>query len=241
MNTYVSVAAIADGTVIYYDQWEDGFEPVINVPTQATTQIWGDGDLANGIAPGTADDLIHAGAVLILDNGVQTATRQSVIDFDGGDKVAATKTIAMTRAAWGTGSSTLLAGAVEVYDTNSWGTQFRSPVGETTSPVSLFEYSGLLIMASQDGTVVTVDRDNNGSAETTVTLNEGECAHINGGVLAGGMVNASQPVQVQLITGDRCDVYESRWYVLTPVEQWGSSYYNPVGTPGGGWHGDLCA
>ncbi|MBP7961013.1 MAG: DUF11 domain-containing protein [Caldilineaceae bacterium] len=233
VNTYVSVAAIADGTLIYYDQWEDGFEPVITAPTQATTQIWGDGDLANGTAPGTADDLIHAGAVLILDNGVQTATRQSVIDFDGGDKLAATKTIAMTRAAWGTGSSTLLAGAVEVYDTNSWGTQFRAPVGETTSPVSLFEYSGLLIMASQNGTVVNVDRDNNGAAETTVTLNEGQSAHINGGVLAGGTVNASNPVQVQLITGDRCDVYESRWYVLTPVEQWGSSYYNPVGTPAG--------
>ena len=79
---------------------------------------------------------------------------------------------------------------MEVYDTNSWGTQFRAPVGETTSAVSLFEYSGLLIMAAQDGTVVNVDRDNNGSAETTVTLNEGESAHINGGVLAGGTVNA---------------------------------------------------
>lgn len=233
VNTYVSVAAIADGTVIYYDQWEDGFEAVIAAPVQLTTQIWGDGILANGTAPGTADDLINAGTVLILNNGVQTATRQAVIDFDGGDKLAATKTIAVTRAAWGAGSSTLLAGAVEVYDTNSWGAGFRAPVGETTSPVSLFEYSGLLIMAAQDGTLVTVDRDNNGVVETTVTLNEGQSAHINGGVLAGGTVNASKPVQVQLITGDRCDIYESRWYVLTPVERWGSSYYNPVGTPTG--------
>ncbi|MBX3053118.1 MAG: carboxypeptidase regulatory-like domain-containing protein [Caldilineaceae bacterium] len=233
VNTYVSVAAISNDTIIYYDHWEDGFEPVISAPIQATTQIWGDGDSANGTAPGTTDDRIQAGTVLVLSNGVQTATRQSVIDYDGGDKLASTKTVAITRAAWGTGSSTLLAGAVEVYDTNSWGTEFRSPVGENTSAASLFEYSGLLIMAAQDGTEVSVDRDNNGTVDTTVTLKEGESAHINGGVLAGGKITASKPVQVQLITGDRCDFYESRWYVLTPVEGWGSSYYNPVGTPAG--------
>ena len=80
VNTYVSVAAIANDTIIYYDNWEDGFEPVISAPVQATTWIWGDGNLTNGTAPGTGDDRIHAGTVLVLNNGVQTATRQSVID-----------------------------------------------------------------------------------------------------------------------------------------------------------------
>ena len=47
-----SIVVTADGTQIYYDQWEDGYEVDLSHPTQATTQIWGDGNDANGIPPG---------------------------------------------------------------------------------------------------------------------------------------------------------------------------------------------
>ena len=231
INTYVSIATIGDGTVIYYDHWEDGFEADISNPTQTTTEIWGDNNGSNGLPPGFSDDTINAGDVIVLDNQVDTNTLQSVIDFDGGDKFAASKTIAVTRAAWATGSSTLLAGAVEVYDTNNWGANFEVPVGEDITSVSMFEYTSLVVMAAKDGTVVNIDADGNGAVETTVTLNEGESYHVNGGVNAGATVNASAPVQADLITGNYCASYESRWFTLFPTEQWSDSYYSPVGTP----------
>src|SRR5208337_5360465 len=46
-----SIIVTGDGTVIYYDQWEDGYEIDLSHPTQATTQIWGDGNDAHGIPP----------------------------------------------------------------------------------------------------------------------------------------------------------------------------------------------
>ena len=49
---YTSILTTGNGTVIYYDQWEDGFEANLAGPTQATTQIWGDGNDANGIFRG---------------------------------------------------------------------------------------------------------------------------------------------------------------------------------------------
>ena len=47
-----SILVTGNGTVIYYDQWEDGYEVDLSSPTQATTQVWGDGNDANGICPG---------------------------------------------------------------------------------------------------------------------------------------------------------------------------------------------
>src|SRR5262249_43988792 len=48
IQTFVSITAVADGTVIIYDHWEDGYEPNLSEPTQSTTKIWGDGNTANG-------------------------------------------------------------------------------------------------------------------------------------------------------------------------------------------------
>jgi hypothetical protein len=72
VQTYISIASTAAGTIIYYDHWEDGYETNLATPTQSTTQIWGDGVLTNGIAPGTSNDLINAGTVLVLNNAVDT-------------------------------------------------------------------------------------------------------------------------------------------------------------------------
>ena len=151
VTTYISLAAIAHNTILYYDQWENGYEADIASPADlysaanpGGTQIWGDGDPANGAPPGVPSDIVNAGTVIVLNNAVNTATQQSVIDFDGRDKVAATKNIAMTRTGWAAGSNTLLAGSVEVYDTKSWGTDYRVPVGENIADsvdFQMFEYT----------------------------------------------------------------------------------------------------
>ena len=78
-------------------------------------------------------------------------------------------------------------------------------------------------MAARDGTRVAVDADADGSAETSVTLAEGQSWHVRGGVLAGASVSASEPVQVDLITGNVCARHESRWFSLEPEHRWSGS------------------
>lgn len=235
--TYISISALSDNTVLYYDHWEDGFEIDVTRPQQATTQIWGDGNAANGAPPGIPVDRIMADTVIVLSNAVDINTLRTVIDFDGGDRVSSSNLIAMTRAGWATGSSTLLADAVELYDTNNWGTSFETPVGENLNYNQLFEYSSVAVMAATNNTTVTVDFNGDGTFDGFVVLNQGQSYHITSGALGtmsvGTKIVASGPVQVYMMTGDVCDNYEARWYTLYPRERWSSSYYNPVGTPAG--------
>ncbi len=86
-----SIAIGETGTLVYWDQWEDGgydadiANPGSNVYNASTnpdgTQIWGDGDLTNGCPPAlysgpnpcavAADDQFVAGDVIILNNEVE--------------------------------------------------------------------------------------------------------------------------------------------------------------------------
>lgn len=230
ITSFVSVSVIAPGTLIYYDHWEDGYEADLSAPLQATTEIWGDGDPSNGSAPGVANDLFSANTVVVLRADVTLATRQTVFDYDGGDRLGTTRTVALTRAVWAAGSGTLHAGALEIYPVSEWGTSYRAPVGIDTLAPDLFEYTSLAIMASAGGTQITVDLDGDGTPDVTETLAQGESYLTPGTVAEGAVVNASAPVQVAMITGDICADYESRWFVLFPAEQWDSEYYSPVST-----------
>ncbi len=233
VQTYVSIAATAGGTIIYYDQWEDGYETNIANPTQSTTQIWGDGVLTNGVAPGTNNDLITAGTVLVLNNAVDTNV-PVMTDYDGGDKIGATKTVAMARIGWASGSNTLLATGLEVFDTDNYGTNHIVPVGVNipdTYDFQMFEYTGIFIQAGELGAVVDIDTNADGTIDTTVTLTQGQSYLVNGGVHAGARVLSDNPVQVGLMTGDIASNYESRDAALLPREFWSNSYYTPVSTP----------
>ncbi len=151
MNSVISITITTDGTVIHYDQWENGFEADLENPAvlftgspfdpgDPGTQIWGDGDLTNGCPPNlndqpnlctvATDDQFLAGDVIVLENSVPlgpTNTRNpSDVRFDGGDKFASTQLLAVTRAAWpSTGVQAQLGGAVEVFDTSEWATPTR--------------------------------------------------------------------------------------------------------------------
>jgi hypothetical protein len=135
VTTYISIAAVAPNTIVYYDQWENGYDPDIANPANlysggnpGGTQVWGNGNAADGAPPSIPGDVINAGTVIVLSNSINTANL-AAIDFDGRDKIAATKTVAVTRVGWATGPNTLLAGALEVFDTDNWGTDYRAPVG----------------------------------------------------------------------------------------------------------------
>ena len=231
IQTTLSIVVGTTNTIIVYDHWEDGYENDLNNPTQPSTQVWGDGILTNGVAPGYTNDILPPGAVITLTNVVTLPRNPSTIKYDGRDRIGATRPVTLSRAGWSTNIGTLLASATEVYDTSRYGTYFVIPVGTNTFPsVESFSYSSLHIIASQNGTVVMVDKNGDGIIDQTNTLNMGESMFINGGVLAGATVTASKPVQVHQLTGRIGSNYQSRSFAIRPVDQWDVTYYAPVGT-----------
>ena len=244
MRGVVGVSITSNGTVLYYDQWENGYDLDIANPVNiwsagntGGTQIWGDGNTTNGDAcplakpaSSCSGDVLSAGAVLVLENNVVIPRNPSTIAYDGRDKLASTKVVAMTKSGWATSPGTVLADAVEAVDTTRWGTSFEIPVGQNLSSSYMFEFISLLVMAAENGTTVQIDKDGNGTTDITTTLNQGESYQVNGGINTNASVTASKPVQVDLITGDIGSSYESRWFSIPPTAQWDDSYYTPVGT-----------
>ena len=245
IQTVIAITATSNGTVVVYDQWEDGYETNINNPTQATTRVWTynngwfvdtnrDGIQNNSEAAVSETGIRVTGQSIILNNAVNPTT-PATVDFDGRDKVGSTKAISVTRAGWSSTPGTVLAGAVNVIDSGNAGKVYTLPVGQNIETVAvgthkLFEYTSAHIIATQDNTVVNIDKDGNGSTDITVILNEGQSYFVNGGLNAGAKVTADKGVGVYLIAGDVASSYENRWFALTADEQWASSYYAPVGT-----------
>src|SRR6478752_5183221 len=95
LDSTFSIVATGNGTVIYYDQWEDGYEVDLSHPTQPSTQVWGDGNDANGIPPGFAHDPVGllAGTVITLTNNVPLPRNPSVLLYDGRDHIAGSKAL----------------------------------------------------------------------------------------------------------------------------------------------------
>ncbi len=231
INSVISIAVVEDGAVVRYDHWEDGYEANINSPIQSTTRVWGDNNPANGIPPGYATDVLICGSVITLENVVPIPRVASNVLFDGRDRIASNRSLAISRAGWAPTPGTVLAGAVEVLDRSSQGTDFKVPVGQNTAgSASMFERTELYIMAYDNATSVQVDADANGSFELTRTLAMGESYRMPGGVLQGARVLASKNVQVHILTGDVGASYESRWFTLFPTANWGNAYYSPVAT-----------
>ncbi|MFZ1756834.1 MAG: hypothetical protein WBO46_22360, partial [Caldilineaceae bacterium] len=230
MDSVISVVATGNGTVIYYDHWEDGYELDIANPTKSTTQIWGDGNPANGNAADSsvcgaacAGDNINSGAVVALRNNVSLPRNSSTILYDGRDKMATSQAVSVSRAEWGVAPGTVLAGAVEVLSVAKYGMAYEMPVGENLSSNQMFEYSSLFVMAGSDNTACTFKG-------AGFNLNAGQNYHKAGGVNAGDKLVCDKPVQAHLMTGDINSSYESRWFTLVPDAQWSASYYAPVGT-----------
>ena len=194
MYTYFSIAIAANGTYVYYDQWENGYDSDIANPANlysagnpGGTQIWGNSNCADGFPPNKAgvavtcvagssdaNDVLNAGDVIVPYNSVDVPNSSSSIEYDGRDKVGADKSIAMARATWASGSGTLNAFAHEMYATAEWGLEYEAPVGcNTANAGAMFEYSGLSIMAAETNTPVEIDGNADGTYETTITLQEG--------------------------------------------------------------------
>jgi len=226
-----SIVVTGDGTVIYYDQWEDGYETNLANPTQPTTQIWGDGNDSHGIPPGFAHNPLGLtnGTVITLTNNVALPRNPSTILWDARDHIAATKALVISRAGWPIPTGPVFAGAVSVLSTIDYGTNYISPVGQNLTN-NLFKYVGMSIMAAQNNTAVTIDPLGTGVGTTNIVLNQGESYLVNGGIMVGGRVTATKGIQADIIIGHVGASYASDWFTLYPVVEWSSSYYTPVGS-----------
>ncbi len=230
VNSTFSVVVTGDGTVVYYDHWEDGYEVDLRNKVQTTTLIWGDGNNANGIAPGFVNDPagLTSGTVLTLNNNVPLPRNPATILYDGRDRVAATKALVISRMAYPTSPGSVLADAVEIPATIDYGTNFICPVGQDIGS-TLFQYTALMVMAGQDNTTITIST-NGTTVFANIVLNRGESYLVNGGIRKGAYVTATKPVQAQLVRGRVGVHYETDWFTLVPRSEWSSSYYTPVGT-----------
>ena len=104
-DSTISIVTSDNSTIIYYDQWEDGYEATLSEPVQATTQIWGDGIAGNGCPPtkngavltcNNANDVLNAGDVVVLRNNVPLPRVPANQLYDGRDKFGSTKALAVT-------------------------------------------------------------------------------------------------------------------------------------------------
>jgi len=152
---------------------EDGYDTTPTVPERTTTKIWGDGKASNGCPPlarlkgktcTDADDKLKAGDSFILESVIPATNLRTKTGgfftplYDGGDRITANLPIAVTRAAFPSQPGSLMAGGVEVIDTDNWGLSFTCPVGPNYDTfTNAFEYTGVYIMASQDGTTVKLN------------------------------------------------------------------------------------
>ena len=232
IDSIISIVVWGSGTVVYYDHWEDGYEWKINAPTQPGTEVWGDGNDANGKPPSFARDPsgLSKGAVIILRNLVNVPRDGSVL-YDGRDRFASSRPLSVSRVGWATIPNTNLSNMGYMSAVIDYGLHFLCPVGEDVTLDGLFKYAGLLVMASNDDTSVEIDKDGPGPAAAEVVyLDQGESHLVNGGVLKGASVDTSKPVQAHLITGDNTVTYESRAFTLFPDQQWANTYLSPVGT-----------
>ena len=99
-----------------YDHHEDGYDADVSVLNgTSTTEVWGDGNAANGCAPDVgvcsdANDVLLAGQSLILSSKVTFNDIGNI--FDAGDKIQASFPVAITRGAYPDWPGSYMAGAV---------------------------------------------------------------------------------------------------------------------------------
>jgi IgGFc binding protein len=225
--TLLSVTVSTDKTVIWYDEWEDGYEENVAFGIGRSTKVWGDGNAANGCAPTILNctnsmDRLYAGDSFVIQNDVPIPRVKANILYDGGDRIQASFPITVNRAAYAKSPGSVLAGAVEMLDTMAWGMNFEAPVGvDLGRTIFAFELSLFMIMGGYNNTKVFLP-DN-----TTRTINIGETTTFK--VNQGHRIRTDKPVQVHLFTGDVNSAYETRWYSIRPIETYSTAYVTPVG------------
>ncbi|RKE90143.1 hypothetical protein BXY58_0736 [Epilithonimonas arachidiradicis] len=256
----IGIRANYSNTLIYYDHWEDGYEPTAGTRTQTTTEIWGDGNTSNGVAPGYPTDIFPEGAIITLDNnnpyrtGDGRTPTETTIQYDGRDKIYSTKLLTLTKVTGSDATFAVQNTKGNVIDTNKFGRLFVVPFGENISSLlnpniatTVFDYTSLFVRASENGTIVQLDYNGDGVVDvTSPTLAEGMVWFYEGtaGPPPGNKTrdtNKSNDIKSgAVITSNKpvgvdlvfggIDNYGTRNIPLLPGNFYGSTYYSPVYT-----------
>ena len=240
IRTIISLKISYPGIKLIWDHWEDGYEADILNPLQSTTEVWGDGNIFNGAAPGYPTDVIPAGGNIVLDNTMPTPRVVSNRFYDGKDKLYSSGQISVTQVC---GEPSTI--AVQCMKTNvsaypsEFGELFTLPVGQNL-PSRDFRYTALFVRASQNNTYVEIDRDADGDFETKFTLNEGQVMLVDSTtapagtkVLAGAVITADKSIGLDAHFSG-IDGYSSREIPIFPATWYSNVYYTPVPTTGPG-------
>ena len=237
LDSIISLTASTDGTIWYYDHWEDGYDLDPEVPGATTTS----GTLDAGESVVWRDQVITP-------RDPNPECEPGRYCYDGRDRITLVSEVdcvieagSVIRAAWPVAPGSLLAGAWEVWEVAQWGNSYVVPIGEDLGSGEPnppdghdFDWVGLQVMGT-DSTTITIDRDGDGVGDVTETLAPGQSYAVIGdasaagvGIDSGATVTADGPVQVQMLTGACGSPYAARAYTLIPRDEWRNDYYSPV-------------
>ncbi|WP_218029039.1 Ig-like domain-containing protein [Segetibacter aerophilus] len=229
IRTIISLKMPYPSMIVTWDHWEDGYEPDILNPIQNTTQVWGDGNPYNGIAPGYSDDIIPAGGSIVFDNTMPAFPRNPAnIFYDGKDKIESSGQIAVTQVCGEPSRIGVQAMKTNVTSTTDFGQAFTIPAGQNF-PSRDFAYTAMFVRSASNNNVINIDKDNDGTFEVTDTLSEGQSLLVNGNVLSGATLVSTEPVGVDLHFGG-IDNFSSREVPIYPATWYSNVYYTPVPT-----------
>ncbi len=158
MHSVISVVAIADNTVIYYDHWENGYGLDLSDPA-------GTADFSVTLNKGESivfeSDKIDTRHTGIEDCNVLNgpAGGSTTACYDGGDRFFTTGgPVTVNRASWNDQTSTYFQMAWEVYPVKALDTSYIIPFGQDLAAAySDFKRSHVLTMATEDNTQVSIN------------------------------------------------------------------------------------
>ncbi|MBN1933105.1 MAG: DUF11 domain-containing protein, partial [Anaerolineae bacterium] len=217
--SFVFLTAGSDGTIYYYDHWEDGYD-------------------ADPLDPGPTTEvgMVDAGGTRIFQSDIDPTLIPSPgpnYYYDGRDRISILgEQVSLVRMAYpsivgGIYDGVISAAAWEVSEVADWGTDYVAIVGQDldfNGPVADdHDYAGLEVMAWRDNTAVYYN------GVLTATLDAGEVYSVTGGALSYDTITATASVQVQMMTG-ACGDYgvSANGYTLQPVNVWDTAYWAPV-------------
>ena len=212
MHYVVGVTASADNTTVYYDHWENGY----------STGAAGD-EIVN----------LDKGQVHYFESSnIPTNPRGTGTFYDGGDRIfVAGSLLQLVVSIWPESPGTVFTDAWEVYPVQAWEKNYTIPVGEDLAgaPTNYrdFTYVYALVMSGTDGNNVQINDPVGGISNYTLDQGQTAIYEVKG---AGTTVTATNPVEVQIMTGryHRGSSSEMRGYTITPRSYWGTEYYAPV-------------
>lgn len=221
MASVVGLAASTDDQIVYYDQWEDGYEADMLAPNQSTTLILGDNNPANGDArsfsndPRLTGDIILRGTVLTFNSDQTGGTIQNQvvpiprvatdIRYDGGDRIFTSGGPVTLIHAEHPNQCNYIGSSLEILSRQAVGNaySYSVPVGTNTytryggagTAGGPFKYVFIDIVAINDDTNVFVD--NKGGGTASFTLQRGQ--HYS----SQGLINTTAAPSVTILEGTK--------------------------------------